>query len=59
MYGIDRKTVRDIWNQKSWKKTTSPLWVCSSANKAERQNVEEKLDNDPFHFDWVPPSTPF
>eukprot|EP00960_Hanusia_phi_P048518 758995-Hanusia_phi.AAC.1 len=39
-YGISSKTVRDIWNHRTWVDVTKPLWNCEDMNPsaASKQN---------------------
>ena len=72
VHNVSKKAIRDIWNRKSWIKATSCLWTYFKekddteislieelfVTKNDKESIE-KLNSDPFHFDWVEPTTPF
>jgi len=45
-YGVSLKTIRDIWNHKSWAFATRHLWVVVF------EPMDVQLRGDPFHCDW-------
>ena len=38
-YGVSAKTIRDIWNRKSWVSTTASLWSEETAQNKARLEV--------------------
>ncbi|EKX52976.1 hypothetical protein GUITHDRAFT_101427 [Guillardia theta CCMP2712] len=44
-YGVSAKTVRDIWNRKSWTEVTRPLWT-AKGKELEASKVLQQLVNE-------------
>lgn len=71
VHHVSPKTIRDVWNHKTWVHVTQPLWSYDRKPVDPLDDIRdprdaygdvlaiEKLSSDPFHFDWVEPSTPF
>lgn len=66
-YSVSSRTIRDVWNRKTWVSATYTLWCeedCdmfvyeAAALVAGDTEAQQQLAADPFCFDWVPPMTP-
>ena len=65
LYGVSSKTIRDIWNRRTWAKDTCHLWhlekeakpsyaqLVSCYNSIPHEAMRMPLNYcDPFHDDW-------
>jgi hypothetical protein len=55
-YGVAPKTVRDIWNRRSWTNTTYILWIEEASIVHNRPRNNSAFTTDPFRNDWSPPA---
>ena len=52
LYGVSAKTIRDIWNRRSWKTATCHLWPLVNTGGYPNNQTGSALSGDPFHDDW-------
>jgi len=43
MYGVSPKTIRDIWNRKTWTQVTRPAWTAEEADMHAQEQALAKL----------------
>eukprot|EP00291_Cryptomonas_curvata_P014215 CAMPEP_0172179230 /NCGR_PEP_ID=MMETSP1050-20130122/16499_1 /TAXON_ID=233186 /ORGANISM="Cryptomonas curvata, Strain CCAP979/52" /LENGTH=199 /DNA_ID=CAMNT_0012852083 /DNA_START=353 /DNA_END=948 /DNA_ORIENTATION=- len=39
LYGVSPKTIRDVWNRKTWTQVTRPMWTAEEAEHYEREHM--------------------
>jgi hypothetical protein len=52
LYGVNPKTIRDIWNRRSWGHITSDASLVKPLFEPHEDTLLRSFD-DPFHADWL------